>query len=126
VYVYDVSSAGQLISSGHVAVAKGSTLKTYDVVGDTVVSTTELPTTVRDITPLNDGRLVLTSGHTKAMVYDPSSGTVTTVETDRILGRGARLLNGSVIFEGGVVFQSGSTTVRPLTSTVVVSPFINP
>jgi hypothetical protein len=126
VYVYDLSSAGQLVASGNALVAKGSTVKAYDLDNDTVTATGTLPNTISDLTILDDGRVLATSAHDTAMTYDPATGTVTSVQGPRALGRATRLLDGKVWTEGGVVFQSGSSVTTPLTATIGLSSFVNP
>jgi hypothetical protein len=125
-YVYDLSSTGQLVASGNALVAKGSTMKAYDLDGDTVTATGTLPNTISDLTILDDGRVLATSHHDTAMTYDPVSGNVTSVQGPRSLGRATRLLDGKVWTEGGVVFQSGSSVTTPLTATIGLSSFVNP
>ena len=127
-YVYDLSSAGRLAANGSALIAKGSTIKTYDLGAGSVTTTTYTPNTVSDMTVLDDGRVALSSGHNTLMVLDPSSDSITTVSapSGAILGRGTRISTGKVWYEGGYVFDSGSSTQTPLTTTVGVSPFLNP
>jgi hypothetical protein len=119
-------AAGQLIASGHVLVAKGTTVKAYDLDGDTVTATGTLPNTISDLTILDDGRVLATSAHETAMTYDPVSGNITSIQGPRSLGRATRLLDGKVWTEGGLVFQSGSSVTTPLTATIGLSSFVNP
>jgi hypothetical protein len=125
-YVYDLSSAGQIIASGNALVAKGSTVKSYDINGDAVTSIIDMPATIGDLTILDDGRVLATSAHDTAMTYDPVSGNITSVQGPRSLGRATRLLDGKVWTEGGLVFQSGSSVSTPLTATIGLSSFVNP
>jgi hypothetical protein len=138
-YVYDLSSAGQIVATSKgpiygtsglykaVIIVKGSTLKNYNAGENSVVETAiYLPTTVSDLTILDDGRVLATSQHNTAMTYDPVSGNVTSLQGPRSLGRATRLLDGTVWTEGGVVFQSGSSVQTPLTATIGLSSFVNP
>jgi hypothetical protein len=127
VFVFDLSpGTGQLIASGNALVAKGSTIKSYDINGDAVTSIIDMPAMIGDLTILDDGRVLATSHHGTAMTYDPVSGNVTSVQGPRSLGRATRLLDGKVWTEGGVVFQSGSSVSTPLTATIGLSSFVNP
>jgi len=125
-YVYDLSSAGRVDVTGSALIAKGSTIRSYDLDTDTVTGSYYLPNGVSDLTPLADGRVLATSSHATAMVLDPVSGTVSTVDGSRSLGRSTLMADGRAWTESGHIFVPGSASSVPLTQTIQLCPHLNP
>jgi hypothetical protein len=125
-YVYDLSSAGRLAATGSALIAKGSTVRSYDLDTDTVTGSYYLPNGVSDLTPLADGRVLATTSHATAMVLDPVSGTVTTVDGSRSLGRSTLMADGRAWTESGQMFVPGGASSVPLTQTIQMCPHLNP
>jgi hypothetical protein len=125
-YVYDLSSAGRVAATGSALIAKGSTVRSYDLDTNTVTGSYYLPNGVSDLTPLADGRVLATSSHATAMVLDPVSGTVTTVDGSRSLGRSTLMADGRAWTESGQMFVPGSASSVPLTQTIQLCPHLNP